>query len=75
MNFTSWFYVLVIPGGFCHTEPPGELYFMVSCLIIPGGFCHTEPPGKLYSLVLCLFILGGICHTEPPEYGIIVPHV
>ena len=41
---------MAIPGGFCHTEPPGELYFIILILrvIIPGGFCHTEPPGELY---------------------------
>ena len=67
------YFILYFPDDFCHTEPPGELYFMV--LIIPDGFWHTELPGEFYFLVLCLFIPGGICHTEPPEYGIRVPHV
>ena len=44
MRSFAYDFMFNLPGGYCHSEPPGELYFLVLCLIIPGGICHAEPP-------------------------------
>ena len=44
----------ILHGGFCHAEPPGELYFLVLCLFIPGGICHAEPPEYGHQSSTCM---------------------
>ena len=58
-HWTCNYFSLHFPGGFCHTEPPGRLYYLnyhwttllLDHIWIPcpysSGFCLTEPPGDL----------------------------